>query len=535
MNAPLWFSNLLFWSAQVAVLILAAAILLRLLRILHPRVLLVHWRVLLGVSLLLPFLEPWRRPQSLPAISFPFAGPFPSAALAPAAASSHSPLFSISFLAQVVAALIFLGIAFRLVALALGLVKLRQLHRAAARIPANADSAPILEQAKALLVARADFRVSTQVDSPVTFGFTAVVVLLPERFFHLSSPSQSAIACHELLHVRRRDWTHHVAEEILRAVFWFHPAILWLVARIRLAREQLVDLEVVRLTHARRPYLDALLEFTSGQRRIAAIPAPPFLAERQLVERISLLVKEVRMSRTRLIVSLSAAAFCLAACAVLAVSAFPLKAAPRLLNSPLAQVAAPSTSSPVVEAGSIRTDMVKRGDMPIPVRGFAKLVSPHASGNSVVSARSPESLMTGVRLGQSALVDTHQETLRARVSRIAAEAQAGIRAVDVTLDSPLPNGVDSAATFEVIIQVGELNDVVFVGRPAMLSANSGGWVRAQIFKVVEDGSAAQRIGVVFGRASATDIQVLSGLQPGDTVILSDMSPYDKFAHIQIKR
>ena len=535
MNAPLWFYNLLMWSAQVAVLILAAAILLRLLRILHPRVLLVHWRVLLGVSLLLPFLESWRRPQSIPAISIPFSGPFPSVALAPAAASSHSQLFSIPFLVQVVAVVILFGIAFRLVALALGLVKLRQLHCAAAQIPANSDSAPILERAKSLIAAHADFRVSTQVDSPVTFGFTATIVLLPERFFQLSSPSQSAIACHELLHVRRSDWTHHLAEEFLRALFWFHPAILWLVARIRLAREQLVDLEVVRLTHARRPYLDALLEFTSGQRRIAVIPAPPFLAERQLVDRISLLVKEVRMSRTRLMASLSAAVFCLAACAVLAISVFPLKAAPRPLNSPLAQVAASPASNPVVEATSIRTDMVKLGDMPIQVRAFAKLVSPNASGNSVVRARMPESLMTGIRLGQNALVDTHQEILGARVSRIAGEGEAGTRAVDVTLDSPLPNGVDSAATFEVMIQVGELNDVVFVGRPAIVSANSGGWVRAHIFKVVEDGSAAQRISVVFGRASAADIQVISGLQPGDTVILSDMSPYDKFARLQIKR
>src|SRR5690348_15048836 len=365
------------WSAQVAVLILAAAILLRLLRILHPRVLLVHWRVLLGVSLLLPFLESWRRPQSIPAISIPFSGPFPSVALAPAAASSHSPLFSIPFLVQVVAVVILLGIAFRLVALALGLVKLRQLYRAAARIPANSDSAPILERAKSLIAAHADFRVSTQVDSPVTFGFTATIVLLPERFFQLSSPSQSAIACHELLHVRRSDWTHHLAEEFLRALFWFHPAILWLVARIRLAREQLVDLEVVHLTHARRPYLDALLEFTNSPRRIAAIPAPPFLAERQLIERISLMLKEVRMSRTRLIASLSVVASCLAACAVLAVLVFPLKAAPRTAaQAPSSALAA----KPVVAADTIWTDHVKRGDMPIQVRGLAK---PLPSGNEV--------------------------------------------------------------------------------------------------------------------------------------------------------
>src|SRR2546429_7650132 len=67
------------------------------------------------------------------------------------------------------------------------------------------------------------FRSSAQVDSPVTFGFVAPVVLLPERFASLDPRFQSAIACHELLHVHRLDWVHHLGEEILRAVFWFHP------------------------------------------------------------------------------------------------------------------------------------------------------------------------------------------------------------------------------------------------------------------------------------------------------------------------
>jgi len=61
MNAPLWFSNLIFWSAQVALLALAAAFLPRLLQIRQPRVLLAYWRALLAISLLLPVLQPWHR------------------------------------------------------------------------------------------------------------------------------------------------------------------------------------------------------------------------------------------------------------------------------------------------------------------------------------------------------------------------------------------------------------------------------------------------------------------------------------------
>src|SRR5207248_1273557 len=65
MNMPLWFSNLLFWSAQVALLALAGGFLPGLFQIRQPRVLLAYWRAILGLSLVLPFVEPWHRMQSM--------------------------------------------------------------------------------------------------------------------------------------------------------------------------------------------------------------------------------------------------------------------------------------------------------------------------------------------------------------------------------------------------------------------------------------------------------------------------------------
>ncbi len=93
---------------------------------------------------------------------------------------------------------------------------------------------------RAQVNARAEFRLSADVDSPVTFGFAVPVILLPEHFPSMDARFRSAIACHELLHVRRHDWAQHLAEEIVRATF--HHAIAWLIARGRLAREPVVDL-----------------------------------------------------------------------------------------------------------------------------------------------------------------------------------------------------------------------------------------------------------------------------------------------------
>jgi hypothetical protein len=126
----------------------------------------------------------------------------------------------------------------------------------------------------------------------------------------------------------RRDWAHHLAEDMIRAFFWFDPALGWLIGRMRLAREQVVDFEVVMLTSARKTYLKALLEFTIRRSCVTIVPAPLFLAERQLAERIALMLKEVRMSRTRLILSLTAIACSIFVAITLGARTFPLKGAP---------------------------------------------------------------------------------------------------------------------------------------------------------------------------------------------------------------
>jgi beta-lactamase regulating signal transducer with metallopeptidase domain len=522
MNVPLWFSNLVFWSAQVALLAIAAAILIRLLRIRHPETLLVHWRALLVTSLLLPALQPWHRQNLFAGISLAPNIILSPAVPAPSPATPHWPLLAWTTAAEVFGVVLVLGIALRLAIFILGLVKLRQLRLSSSASSAGAG-ADMLERACALVGARAEFRVSVRVRSPVTFGFAAPLILLPERFQQLDAQSQTAVACHELLHVRRHDWAHHLIEEILRIVFWFHPSILWLVGRVRLAREQVVDLEVLKLTQTRKAYLEALLEFAPSRARAAAISAPPFLAERQLVERVSLMLKEVRMSRARLIASWSVIVCFLLLCAVLAVTIFPLKAAPRpAANSSPSALA----TEPIVEANSIWTDTVKRGDMTIKVRGLAKLL---ASGNQV-RVSLPEMMMVDVRVGQNALVDTHSGVVKGHVGSVSPHVEAGVRTADIVLDSTLRKGIASGATLDAMIQIDKLQNVVYVGRPK-LDPSQG---IVPVFKIVEDGNAAQRVSVRFGRVSVTTIQVLSGLKPGDTIILSNMAPYEKFARIQIK-
>ncbi len=344
--SPLWFNNLLAASAQIALLVVVAALLPGAFRLRQPRVLLGYWTALLAACLLLPLLEPWRtvpQPPAGAAVTFRTGSIRILTAAAPPAKRWTFPIY------QVVALALLAGIVVRLVGLGIGLLRLRQYRRTALPLTPVPDA---IKDMQARTQACAGFCLSKAVDSPVTFGLVRPVILLPERFLDFEAPHQATIACHELVHVRRHHWAQHLAEEFLSASFWFHPAVIWLIARIRLAREQVVDLEVLELTGARRCYLEALLEIADGRnlararQAMPAVPAPPFLVERQLAERVALMLKEVSMSRTRLIASLTAMLGCVALAGALAVSSFPLKALPRetVTSDAAAAQAAPTRS-----------------------------------------------------------------------------------------------------------------------------------------------------------------------------------------------
>jgi beta-lactamase regulating signal transducer with metallopeptidase domain len=567
MNTPLWFSNLLFWSAQIILLVLMAGFLPRLFQIRQPRVLLLYWRTLLAISLLLPFVQPRHqaKPISLIAASTDFDIVPPPSASNPAVAHWHLP--SLELIAQILGVVILAGVAARFVMFALGLLKLRQFRQASSPIPSSAESMAVLEEMRVRANASAEFRLSADVDSPVTFGFLAPVILLPERFPSLDARFQSAIACHELLHVRRRDWAHHLSEEIVRAVFWFHPAIAWLIARVRLAREQVVDLEVVRLTNARKPYLEALLAFTNARASISAVPAPPFLAERQLAERVALMLKEVRMSRTRLVVSLTSIVCFLALTVMLAVWAFPLKAVSRnAQNAPQSGVAggvsggagggisggvssgisngagggvsggvadgigaSASRDIPTVDLSTVWTDTVKRGPMIRQVRGLGTIVRAEDSGNLIARISLPEFLTKDVRANQNAAVSTRTGTVKGYVLRVSPTASADTRSVDVALDASRAIGFSAGLQIDATIDIEKLDNVLYVGRPVHASANS----TVSLFKLAKDGAEAERVNVKLGRSSVNAIEVLDGLKEGDKIILSDMSSYDNANRIHI--
>ena len=78
------------------------------------------------------------------------------------------------------------------------------------------------------------------------------------------------------------------------------------------------------------------------------------------------------------------------------------------------------------------------------------------------------------------------------------------------------------------VRLQKLDDVIFVGRPAFGQEES----TITLFKLQPDGE-AHRTKVVLGRSSVNTIEIREGLQPGDQVVLSDMSAYDQFDRVRL--
>ncbi len=144
--------------------------------------------------------------------------------------------------------------------------------------------------------------------------------------------------------------------------------------------------------------------------------------------------------------------------------------------------------------------------------------------------RIAETQAKDVQIGQTAAIDTRNGVIPGHVTRIDPAVENGTVTVDVALDGALPRGARPDLTVDGTIELERMDDILFVGRPVFGQEESV----VSLFKVEADGTHAARTRVSLGRASVNTIEVLEGLQPGDRVVLSDMSTWDQFDRVRIE-
>lgn len=139
----------------------------------------------------------------------------------------------------------------------------------------------------------------------------------------------------------------------------------------------------------------------------------------------------------------------------------------------------------------------------------------------------PQSAAARIKAGQATVIDTHQDKINGKVTRVDPAVRDGTVQVEIAFKDKLPNSARPELNVDATILADQLKNVLYVERPANARPNS----TANMFRV--KGSKATLAAIDFGADAGKYIQVLGKAGVDDTLILSDMSKYQKSPDVAI--
>jgi len=134
-----------------------------------------------------------------------------------------------------------------------------------------------------------------------------------------------------------------------------------------------------------------------------------------------------------------------------------------------------------------------------------------------------------IQPNQQATIDTRNGIAKGHVKRVDPAVEQGTVTVDIAFDEELPKGARPDLSVDGTIELERLDNVIYVGRPAFGQENN----TVGMFKLVAGSNEAVRTPVKLGKSSVNTIEIISGLNPGDQVILSDTSAWDSHERIRL--
>jgi TonB family protein len=328
MSAELLAGNIAAHWLQAGTLAASALGAIRLLNLNEPRSRLAALQLVPTAILLLPLMQPWRPEAPAQQMTiFATATKFfatttvdASAVISETYAADAAPWIDP---AVGIVAILAAGMATRLLWLFYGVVRLVRFSRRCSPV-----SPPFVAGAlEAELAVSPRYIQEAGSRGPWTFGFVRPTVALPVGFDALIPAFQRSVICHELVHVKRRDMAVAFCEELVVAALWFHPWMWLLRARIRVAREQVVDSRVVSMLGNRDEYVRCLVDISGHDL------APHYsragagmLRPRELRTRVDSIFQEVHMSRTRIAIAAGSFVVVMIGTGLIGAAAMPLRA-----------------------------------------------------------------------------------------------------------------------------------------------------------------------------------------------------------------
>jgi HlyD family secretion protein len=178
-------------------------------------------------------------------------------------------------------------------------------------------------------------------------------------------------------------------------------------------------------------------------------------------------------------------------------------------------------------SGVLQQVPVEVGQRVGPGANLARVADP---GRLKAELKIAETQAKDIEIGQMAEIDTRNGVIAGLVSRKDPAAANGTVTVDVSLTGELPRGAVPDLSVDGTIQLERLENILYVGRPSLGQEQS----TVGLFKVTNAAGDATRVQVSLGKSSVNSIEVKSGLNAGDRVVLSDMSAWDAFERVRLR-
>jgi HlyD family secretion protein len=142
----------------------------------------------------------------------------------------------------------------------------------------------------------------------------------------------------------------------------------------------------------------------------------------------------------------------------------------------------------------------------------------------------PEAQASNIETNQLASVTLQEHSYPAKVVHIDPNVQNGTVNVDLKFIGPQPREARGDLSAGGSIDIEKIPQTTFVKWP--LQSHTG--TPLALYKLSDDGKQASRVDVVLGRSSDDSVQITQGLQPGDRIIVSDMSSWHRYDHLQLR-
>lgn len=142
-----------------------------------------------------------------------------------------------------------------------------------------------------------------------------------------------------------------------------------------------------------------------------------------------------------------------------------------------------------------------------------------------------EHYISRVFLGQSATTTVAGKQYDLLIKKVYSQVNNGKFQVDMAFVKEAPEGIRRGQSLQIRVALSDAAEALLLARGGFYQQTGGNW----IFKISDDGNTAYKTDIQLGRQNPDYYEVLSGLKPGDKVVISSYANYQEMQKLLINQ